>query len=139
MEEGSTATVTFLFSDVEGSTALLRKLRDGYRGVMGEHEELMRAAWAEASGRELDADGDSFFVAFRRPREAVDAAVAAQRALAAHSWPDDVELRARIGIHTGEASLVGDQHTHGGRLLRRRQLLLALCKVRGAVAGVSDA
>ena len=61
-----TSTVTFLFSDVEGSTALLRKLRDRYRSVMGKHEELMRAAWAEASGRELDADGDSFFVAFGR-------------------------------------------------------------------------
>ena len=130
-ETTAATTVTFLFSDVEGSTALLRKLRDGYRGVMGEHEELMRAAWAEASGRELDADGDSFFVAFRRPREAVDAAVAAQRALAAHSWPDAVELRARIGIHTGEASLVGDQYVglavhraaricdagHGGQIL----------------------
>src|SRR5438874_11505030 len=112
-----TSTVTFLFSDVEGSTALLRKLRDRYRAVMGKHEELMRAAWAEASGRELDADGDSFFVAFRRPREAVDAAVAAQRALAAHSWPDDVELRARIGIHTGEASLGGDEYV--GLAVRR--------------------
>jgi DNA-binding NarL/FixJ family response regulator/class 3 adenylate cyclase len=131
MDETTSATVTFLFSDVEGSTALLRKLRDGYSAVMGQHEELMRAAWAEASGRELDADGDSFFVAFRRPREAVDAAVAAQHALAAHSWPNDVELRARIGIHTGEASLVGDQYVglavhraaricdagHGGQIL----------------------
>ena len=105
-----TSTVTFLFSDVEGSTALLRKLRDGYRDVMAKHEELMRAAWAEASGRELDADGDSFFVAFPRPRQAVDAAVAAQRALAAHDWPEGGEVRARIGIHTGEASLAGDQY-----------------------------
>jgi len=125
-----TSTVTFLFSDVEGSTALLRKLRDDYRAVMGQHEELMRAAW-EGSGRELDADGDSFFVAFGRPKQAVDAAVAAQRALAEHPWPDDVELRVRIGIHTGEASLVGDQYVglavhraaricdagHGGQIL----------------------
>jgi len=126
-----TSTVTFLFSDVEGSTALLRKLRDRYRSVMGKHEELMRAAWAEASGRELDADGDSFFVAFGRPKQAADAAVAAQRALAEHDWPDDVDLRVRIGIHTGEASLVGDQYVglavhraaricdagHGGQIL----------------------
>ena len=130
MEETATATVTFLFSDVEGSTALLRKLRDGYSTVMGKHEELMRAAWA-GSGRELDADGDSFFVAFGRPKQAVDAAVAAQRALAEHQWPDDVDLRVRIGIHTGEASLVGDQYVglavhraaricdagHGGQIL----------------------
>jgi DNA-binding NarL/FixJ family response regulator/class 3 adenylate cyclase len=126
-----TSTVTFLFSDVEGSTALLRKLRDGYSAVMGKHEELMRAAWAEGSGRELDADGDSFFVAFPRPRQAVDAAVAAQRALAAHDWPEGGEVRARIGIHTGEASLAGDQYVglavhraaricdagHGGQIL----------------------
>ena len=126
-----TTTVTFLFSDVEGSTALLRKLRDGYTDVMAKHEELMRAAWTEASGRELDADGDSFFVAFGRPKQAVDAAVAAQRALAEHAWPKDVELRVRIGIHTGEASLVGDQYVglavhraaricdagHGGQIL----------------------
>jgi len=126
-----TSTVTFLFSDVEGSTALIRKLRDGYRDVMAKHEELMRAAWAEASGRELDADGDSFFVAFPRPRQAVDAAVAAQRALAAHDWPEGGEVRARIGIHTGEASLAGDEYVglavhraaricdagHGGQIL----------------------
>src|SRR5438128_2885915 len=131
MDETPTATVTFLFSDVEGSTALLRKLREGYGPVMGQHEELMRAAWAEASGRELDADGDSFFVAFARPRQAVDTAVAAQRALGEHDWPDEVELRVRIGIHTGEASLAGDQYIglavhraaricdagHGGQIL----------------------
>src|ERR671936_989794 len=129
--ERSTATVTFLFSDVEGSTALLRSLRDGYPAVIGDHERLLRAAWAESEGRELDADGDSFFVAFDRPRQAVDAAVAAQRALAAHSWPEGVELRVRIGIHTGEASLAGDQYVglavhraaricdagHGGQIL----------------------
>jgi DNA-binding NarL/FixJ family response regulator/class 3 adenylate cyclase len=131
VDETGTATVTFLFSDVEGSTALLRSLRDGYTAVMGEHERLLRDAWDECGGRELDADGDSFFVAFRRPRQAVDAAVAAQRALAAHSWPDGVELRVRIGIHTGEASLAGDQYVglavhraaricdagHGGQIL----------------------
>jgi DNA-binding NarL/FixJ family response regulator/class 3 adenylate cyclase len=126
-----TSTVTFLFSDVEGSTALLRKLRDGYLDVMAKHEELMRAAWAEGSGRELNTDGDSFFVAFARPRQAVDAAVAAQRALGEHDWPNDVDLRVRIGIHTGEASMVADQYVglavhraaricdagHGGQIL----------------------
>jgi len=110
LDEGTTATVTFLFSDVEGSTALLRKLRDGYPELMSRHEELMRAAWSGEDGRELDADGDSFFVAFGRPRQAVEAAVAAQRAIAAHEWPEGVDLRVRIGIHTGEATLVGDQY-----------------------------
>jgi DNA-binding NarL/FixJ family response regulator/class 3 adenylate cyclase len=129
--DAGTATVTFLFSDVEGSTALLRKLRNRYVDMMGKHEELMRAAWAAAAGRELDADGDSFFVAFGRPRQAVEAAVAAQRSLSAHDWPDGVELRVRIGIHTGEATLSGDQYVglavhraaricdagHGGQIL----------------------
>src|SRR5262249_52990754 len=109
IDETGTATLTFLFSDVEGSTALLRKLRDGYSTLMGEHERLLRTAWAEGGGQELDAGGDSFSVASRRPRQAVDAAVAAQRAVAAHSWPEGVELRVRIGIHTGEASVAGDQ------------------------------
>jgi DNA-binding NarL/FixJ family response regulator/class 3 adenylate cyclase len=131
MDESSTATVTFLFSDVEGSTALLRRLRDGYSAVMGDHERLLRAAWSDAGGRELDADGDSFFVVFRRPRQAVDAAVAAQRAVASHAWPDGVDLRVRIGIHTGEATPAGDQYVglavhraaricdagHGGQIL----------------------
>lgn len=106
----STSTVTFLFSDVEGSTALLRKLRDGYRDVMGKHHELLRAVWTETAGTELNTEGDSFFVVFRRPKEAVDAAVAAQRALAEHDWPEGAEVRVRIGIHTGEASLVADQY-----------------------------
>ena len=130
-DETGTSTLTFLFSDVEGSTALLRQLRDGYTAVMGDHERLLRTAWADCDGRELDADGDSFFVAFRRPRQAVAAAVAAQRALAAHSWPEGVDLRVRMGIHTGEASLAGDQYVglavhraaricdagHGGQIL----------------------
>ena len=130
-DETGSVTRTFLFSDVEGSTALIRQLRDAYTAVMGEHERLLREAWAQAGGRELDADGDSFFVCFRRPRQAVEAAVAAQHALAAHEWPEGVDLRVRIGIHTGEASPAGDQYVglavhraaricdagHGGQIL----------------------
>ena len=131
LDETGTTTLTFLFSDVEGSTALLRRLRDGYTAVMGDHERLLRSAWADADGRELDADGDSFFVAFRRPRQAVEAAVTAQRALAAHEWPEGVDIRVRIGVHTGEATPAGDQYIglavhraaricdagHGGQIL----------------------
>jgi DNA-binding NarL/FixJ family response regulator/class 3 adenylate cyclase len=131
LDETGTTTLTFLFSDVEGSTALLRRLRESYTAVMGDHERLLRSAWADADGRELDADGDSFFVAFRRPRQAVEAAIAAQRALAAHEWPDGVDLRVRIGVHTGEATPAGDQYVglavhraaricdagHGGQIL----------------------
>jgi DNA-binding NarL/FixJ family response regulator/class 3 adenylate cyclase len=124
-------TRTFLFTDVEGSTALLRRLREGYTAVIGDHERLLREVWANAGGSELDADGDSFFVCFHRPRQAVEAAVAAQRALAAHAWPEGVDVRVRIGIHTGEASAAGDQYVglavhraaricdagHGGQIL----------------------
>ena len=131
LDETGATTLTFLFSDIEGSTALLRKLRDGYGAVMSEHKRLLRATWDECGGRELDADGDSFFVAFRRPRQAVEAAVAAQRTLAGHPWPDGAALRVRIGLHTGEATPAGDHYVglavhraaricdagHGGQVL----------------------
>src|ERR671934_246576 len=90
--ERSTATVTFLFSDVEGSTALLRSLRDGYPAVIGDHERLLRAAWAESEGRELDADGDSFFVAFDRPRPASRSS-ARPRTAARRSWKRSASSR----------------------------------------------
>jgi class 3 adenylate cyclase len=74
LDETGATTLTFLFSDIEGSTALVRKLRDDYGNVMNDHKRLLRTAWEDCGGRELDSDGDSFFVAFRRPRQAVDAA-----------------------------------------------------------------
>jgi DNA-binding NarL/FixJ family response regulator/class 3 adenylate cyclase len=131
MPELPTGTVTFLFSDVEGSTELLRRLRDGYADVMADHELLLRRAFQEAGGHEINTQGDSFFVAFRRPKEAVSAAVDAQRAIARHPWPADAEMRVRIGIHTGEATVTGDRYVglavhraaricaagHGGQVL----------------------
>ncbi len=131
MPELPTGTVTFLFSDVEGSTHLVRRLRDGYADVMADHERLLRSAFQDAGGHEINTQGDSFFVAFRKPKDAVAAAVAAQRALAAHSWPEQGELRVRIGIHTGEATVSGGQYiglavhraaricaaAHGGQVL----------------------
>src|SRR5437588_510683 len=114
MPELPTGTVTFLFSDVEGSTELLRRLRDGYAEVMADHERLLRSAFQDCGGHEINTQGDSFFVAFRKPKDAVGAAVDAQRALARHPWPAEAEMRVRIGIHTGEATLVAaqlaDQH-----------------------------
>jgi DNA-binding NarL/FixJ family response regulator/class 3 adenylate cyclase len=110
MSELPTGTVTFLFSDVEGSTELLRRLRDGYTEVMADHERLLRSAFQGAGGHEINTQGDSFFIAFRKPKDAVSAAVRAQRALARHPWPEDGELRVRIGIHTGEATVAGDQY-----------------------------
>ena len=98
-----TGTVTFLFTDIEGSTALLHLLgSDSYHDVLVEHQELLRAAFDAAGGREVDTQGDAFFVAFGRARDAVAAATEAQRALARHDWPDGVTVRVRIGIDTGE-------------------------------------
>ena len=101
MSEQAGGTLTFLFTDIEGSTRLVRQLRERYADVLGHHERMLRGAFEEAGGHEIDTQGDSFFVAFRRPKDAVLAAAAAQRALAAHEWPEDSEVRVRMGIHTG--------------------------------------
>ena len=103
-------TVTFLFTDIEGSTKLLSRLRDGYAGVQNDHRALLRTAVAGAGGEEVDTQGDSSFFAFRGAREAISAAVAAQRAHAAHEWPAEGELRVRMGIHTGEPVLAEDRY-----------------------------
>jgi predicted ATPase/DNA-binding SARP family transcriptional activator/class 3 adenylate cyclase len=98
-------TVTLLFSDIEGSTRLVIRLRDRYGALLLQHHQLLRAAFAEHGGREIGTHGDGFVVAFSRAKEAVAAAVAGQRALAEHNWPDGAEVKVRIGIHTGEPSL----------------------------------
>jgi len=103
-------TLTFLFTDIEGSTKLLSRLRDGYAGVQNDHRALLRTAVAGAGGEEVDTQGDSSFFAFRGAREAISAAVAAQRAHAAHEWPAEGELRVRMGIHTGEPVLAEDRY-----------------------------
>jgi class 3 adenylate cyclase len=105
-----TGTLSFVFSDVEGSTRLLRQLRDRYPAVLAEHQQLLRDAFVRHGGHEVDTQGDSFFVAFPRPRDAVLAAVVAQRSIEGHRWPPGVGLRVRIGIHTGPAELVGDRY-----------------------------
>ena len=97
------ATITFLFTDIEGSTRLLQRLGDRYRVVLADHQAIIRQAVGAAGGTEVDTQGDSFFVAFDTPSQAVRAAIAAQRALMRHQWPHDVELRVRMGVHTGEA------------------------------------
>jgi class 3 adenylate cyclase len=100
-----TGTVSFLFTDIEGSTRLLQELGDDWASVVREHHRLMREAFAAAHGREVDTQGDAFFAVFGRARDAIDAAVACQRALAAHEWPRGAAVRARVGIHTGEPRL----------------------------------
>jgi WD40 repeat protein/class 3 adenylate cyclase len=101
-ERPAGGTITFLFSDIEGSTRLLRQLRDRYATVLADHRTLMRNAFAEFGGEEMGTEGDAFFVAFRRASDAIGAAAAAQRALAAHEWPDGQPLRVRMGLNTGE-------------------------------------
>ncbi len=95
-------TVTFLFTDIEGSTKLLKRLRDLYSTLLDEHREILRGAFAKWNGHEVDSRGEEFFVAFPRATDAVASAVNAQRELAAHSWPEGVGVRVRIGLHTGE-------------------------------------
>jgi DNA-binding NarL/FixJ family response regulator/class 3 adenylate cyclase len=104
MTEQRSSTRTFLFTDIEGSTALLRRLKDRYVAILTEHRRLLREAFAASGGRELDAQGDSLFVEFRRPVDALRAAVAGQRALVGSAWPEDAQPSVRIGMDTGEAA-----------------------------------
>jgi DNA-binding NarL/FixJ family response regulator/class 3 adenylate cyclase len=101
-------TVTLLFTDIEGSTRILRALGPRYADVLADHQRLLRESFAAAGGREMDSQGDSFFVVFRRAGDAVRAAIDAQRKLAAHPWPPGGEVRVRMGIHTGEPIVGGD-------------------------------
>jgi YVTN family beta-propeller protein len=121
LPELPSGTVSFLFTDVEGSTRLLRELRERYGDVLADHHRLLRAAFEKTGGQETGTEGDAFFVAFRRARDAVAAAAAAQRALAAHPWPEGAEVRVRMGIRTGEPSM-GDAGYHGMALHRAARI-----------------
>jgi YVTN family beta-propeller protein len=112
----------------------LKELGPRYGDALAEHQRILRAAFAAHGGREVDTQGDSFFVAFGRAKDAVAAAVDAQRDLVAHSWPDDVALRVRMGLHTGEPRVGGERYVglgvhkaarigaagHGGQVLLSR-------------------
>ncbi|MDP9468246.1 MAG: AAA family ATPase [Chloroflexota bacterium] len=99
LPEGS---VTLLFTDIEGSTQLLRQLGPLYAGVQENHRRLLRDVFSRFHGREVDTQGDSFMVAFQSAHDAVHAAAEIQRRLAAEPWPEGAEVRVRIGIHTGQ-------------------------------------
>ena len=83
-----TGIVTFLFTDIEGSTRLVARLGERYASVLADHQRLLRDAFAASAGREIDTLGDAFFVVFPRAKSAVAAALAGLRALARHRWPD---------------------------------------------------
>ena len=96
---------TFLFTDIEGSTALLRRLGDGvYAQVLAGHHALIRSALAAHDGREVDTQGDGFFAVFSSPRACVAAVLQMQQALQSHDWPAGEQVRVRMGIHSGEAA-----------------------------------
>jgi predicted ATPase/class 3 adenylate cyclase len=98
-------TLTFLFTDIEGSTALLGRLGDDvYARVLAGHHALIRSALAAHDGREVDTQGDAFFAVFSSPRGCVAAVLRMQQALQAHAWPGGEQVRARMGIHCGEAA-----------------------------------
>jgi class 3 adenylate cyclase len=101
-------TVTFVFTDIEDSTELLKRLGDDYREVLTGHRRIVRDTFTERDGVEIDTQGDAFFFAFERARDAVSAAVEAQRAHAVARWPDNVQVRVRMGLHTGEPAVHED-------------------------------
>lgn len=95
-------TVTFLFTDIEGSTRLLQQLGDGYPELLSEHHRLLREAVDKAGGAAFGSEGDALFAAFASAPSALAASVAAQRALSAQQWPGGASVRVRMGLHTGE-------------------------------------
>jgi predicted ATPase/class 3 adenylate cyclase len=126
-----TGTVTFLFTDIEGSTRLLREAGPAYPALLEDHRELLRTTFFAHGGREVDTQGDSFFVAFPNAGQAVAAATEAQLGFAAHRWPPGLDVRVRMGLHSGEVTAVGRSYVglavhraarvaalaHGGQVL----------------------
>jgi len=150
MSEPTSGLLTFLFTDVEGSTSLVRELGDDYPAVQARQRDLQREAFVNHDGRVIDSQGDSFFVAFTRPGDAVRAAVSAQQALGAESWPRTAELRVRMGIHTGPVELADERYVglavhraaricaagHGGQVLLSHASLALLEDEEHALPGV---
>lgn len=97
--------VTLLLCDIEGSTALLTKLGDRYGELLAQLRRLLRSQVTRSGGHEVDARADEYFAAFADAASAVDAAVTAQRAIAGHEWADGLQVRVRMGIHSGRPSL----------------------------------
>jgi class 3 adenylate cyclase/DNA-binding SARP family transcriptional activator/DNA-binding CsgD family transcriptional regulator/tetratricopeptide (TPR) repeat protein len=110
--QAPTGTVTFLFTDIEGSTALVRRLGDRYPELLAEHDRLLADAFGGRGGHQVDRQGDALFFTFRRARDAVQAAAEAQRSVADATFPEGVDVRIRIGIHTGEPGLAATGY-HG--------------------------
>src|SRR3989440_550460 len=126
-----TGTITLLFTDIEGSTLLLQHVGEQYSNVLAQCRQVLRTAFQRFHGHEVDTQGDAFFFAFARATDAVSAAVAAQRILASHTWPNQAVVRVRMGLHTGEPQQTADGYVgldvhlaarlmsvgHGGQVL----------------------
>ena len=105
-----TGTVTFLFSDIEGSTRLLQSLGERYPDVLETHQALLRTTFGAHGGTVIGTEGDSFFVVFPDAQQALAGAVASQRALHDYDWPEDARIKVRMGLHTGQGTLGGDNY-----------------------------
>jgi len=139
-----TGQVTFLLTDIEDSTGLLRRLGDGYADLLSDVRRLLRRAVQRSGGSEVDVRADELFAVFKRPAGALDAALAMQRSVASRAWPDGASVRVRIGIHTGRPTLTDSGYVglavhaaaricaagHGG------QILLSDATVRAVEASV---
>ena len=139
-DELPTGTVTLLFTDVEGSTRLQHRLGAKYQHVVADHRRLLESAFAKHGGIVVDRQTESFFVAFTRARHAVEAAADAQRALAEETWPEGVQVKVRMGIHSGDPEVTGDRYVglavsraaricasaHGGQVLLSSSALALL-------------
>jgi DNA-binding NarL/FixJ family response regulator/class 3 adenylate cyclase len=126
-----TGTVTFLFTDIEDSTGLVRELGAAYGELIADHRRLVRRALETTGGYEIDCRGDEFFLAFDRPADAIETALVIQRDHESHQWPVERHVRVRMGIHTGEPTVEDDDYVgidvhrvarlcsagHGGQVL----------------------
>ena len=95
-------TVTFLFTDIQGSTELLKDLGEAYADLLADQRQIIRAAFETWDGNEIDTQGDAFFASFPRATQALRAVVEIQQALAEHQWPERAKVALRMGLHTGE-------------------------------------
>ena len=135
-----TGSVTFLLTDIEGSTKLLERLGDGYPALLRDVRGIIRSTTRQFGGRRVDSHGDEFLTVFERPEQAVDAAITIMRTLAERRWQDDLECRVRAGVHTGRPTLTEDGYVglavntvarvgyvgHGGQVLVTGQTRSAL-------------
>ena len=148
-QESGTRDQVMLFTDIEGSTALLERLGEAYADVLLRHHELIRAAIATTDGTEVDTAGDAFFVIYPDPTSAVNGAVEAQRLLQSEPWPEGVAVRVRMGIHMGRPKFINGEHVgidvhraaricscgHGGQIVLSRETVdeLGMSQLPGQV------